>query len=269
MSLPLISVVVSIHRPPKTIKKCLESIKNQTYKNIELVVVDDFDNKENKYLEFIYSKARYFQDGPERSIKQNRGVREAKGDFILALDQDMELSEDVIELCYNKLSKENIVGVKIPEISIGEGFWTKCIALDRYISSVLEDSLNESCRFFRKKDFLKIGGYDKDIVGVEDSDLHYRLLKLGKISKIESLIYHDEGKTKFWRRVKKKYYYSRAFRKYFKRRPHIAVAQFFPIKLAYFKHPIILIKQPIVTLGMIVLRGCEVVAGVIGFFAFK
>ena len=269
MSLPLISVVVSIHRPSKTIKKCLESIKNQTYKNIELVVVDDFDNKENKYLEFIHRKAKYFQDGPERSIKQNRGVKEAIGEFVAVIDQDMYLSENVLKSCYEKMISENLVAIKIPEISIGDGFWTKCVALDRYVSNFLEDSLNESCRFFRKRDFLKIGGYDEKIVGAEDSDFNYRLQNLGNIGKIKGIIYHDEGKIKFWSRVKKKYYYSRAFRKYFKRRPYVAVTQFFPIKLAYFKHPIILIKQPLVTMGMIVLRGCEVAAGAIGFIVFK
>lgn len=188
---------------------------------------------------------------------------------MLVLDQDMYLAPRVVEACYEKLTKENLVAVNIPEISIGEGFWTKCVALERYVSTVLEEGMNESCRFFRKADVLRIGGYDPDIVGAEDSDLHYRMAALGKIGKIREYINHDEGRTKFWGRVKKKYYYSAAFREYLKRRPVVATAQFFPIKAAYFKHPMVLLRHPLVTLGMFTLRGAEVMAGAIGLICKK
>ena len=81
------------------------------------------------------------------------------------------------------------------------------------------------------------------------------------IGKIKSCIYHDEGKTSFFGRVKKKYYYSKVFRKYVRRYPNIAVSQFFPFKKAYIAHWKELIKNPIITGGMILLRSAEVGAG--------
>ncbi len=267
MNQPLITVTVATYNSRLFIEKCLQSIKNQTYPNIEIIVVDDikYDSWEQQKCKGIIEKyATYIQDGPERSINRNRGIRDAKGEFVLVLDQDMYLTPQVVQECYNKLTQENLVAINIPEISIGEGFWTECVALERYVSNVLEDGLNESCRFFRKSDALKIGGYDQDIVGVEDSDLHCRMAELGKIGKIKEVINHDEGRIKFWQRVKKKYYYSKALREYLRRRPSIAIRQFFPIKPVYFKHPLILIKQPLVTLGMFALRGCEVMVGGLG-----
>ena len=264
---PIISIAIATHNCRRTIEKCLKSIKKQTYPMIDIIVVDSlfYDKKEQKKCKEIITKyARYFQDGPERSIQRNRGIKEAKGKYILILDQDMYLSPTVVEECYATLAVKNYVALTIPEISVGEGYWTKCVALDRYIRTFLEKGLNECCRFFKKTDAVKISGYDPTIVGVEDSDFHYRMSDLGKIGKIKSIIYHDEGKTSFVNRVKKKYYYSIAFKEYLKRRPGIAIAQFSPFQAAYVKHWKILLQDPKVTFGMFLLRGVEVSAGVVG-----
>ena len=267
-----VSVVIATYNSKRTIKKCLKSIRAQSYPNIEIIVVDSFEynEQERKKCQKIINKyAKYYIDGPERSIQRNRGIKESKGKFILIIDQDMYLTKNVVEECVKKIENENYIALTIPEISIGKGYWTECVALERYISVYLESGMNECCRFFRKKDALKINGYDPGIVGVEDSDFHYRIARLGKIGKTTLHINHDEGTTRFWARVKKKYYYSKAFRKYMDRYPKIAIGQFSPFKTAYLKHPGLLIKKPHVTLGMVVLRGAEVAAGVLGMLINK
>lgn len=271
-NLPIISVVIAAYNSVRTIEKCLTSIKDQTYPNIDIIVIDSLyyeKKKQKKSKEIIQKYARYFQDGPERSIQRNRGISAAKGEYILIIDQDMYLTPTVIEECYKELNNKNYIALTIPEISIGTGFWTKCVALERYVSTFLENGMNECCRVFRKKDAIEVGCYDQTIVGVEDSDFHYKMKTRGKIGKIKSYIYHDEGETKFFVRVKKKYYYSRAFRQYLKRYPNIAVNQFFPIKKAYIKHLDIFLKNPILTLGIILLRGAEVGAGLVGLILNK
>ena len=265
--LPVVSVVIASYNSGRTIEKCLKSIKNQTYRNIDIVVVDSlyYDKEQQKKCKKIIEKyARYFQDGPERSIQRNRGIKEAYGEYILVIDQDMYLTGKVIDECYKMLINKDYIALTIPEISIGMGFWTKCVALERYVSTFLEEGMNECCRFFKKNDALAVGCYDPAIVGIEDSDFHYKMKKAGKIGKIKSYIYHDEGRTIFFSRVIKKYYYSKAFRLYLKRYPNTAVGQFFPIKKAYVKHWDLFIKNPALTFGIILLRGAEVMAGLMG-----
>lgn len=262
---PLISIVIATYRCERTIERCLVSIKEQKYQNIEIIVVDSINYKmDEKYKTIIRKYARYFQDGPERSIQRNRGIKEAKGAYILIIDQDMYLNPEVIKECYGCL-KGNIA-LTIPEISIGSGFWTECVAFERYISIFLEEGMNECCRFFRKTDALAIGGYDATIVGVEDSDFHYRMKMKGPIGKIKNYLYHDEGRTSFFGRIKKKYYYSRAFKKYLNRYPDIAVVQFFPIKTAYLKHLDLLVRHPLLTAGFVLLRSGEVFGGLLGIW---
>lgn len=269
---PLISVVIAMYNPKQHIQRCIESILKQTYKNIEIIAVDAITFPEDlrkEYKPFIEKHARYFVDGPERSIQRNRGIRQAKGEYILLLDQDMYLTGNVADDCYRLLTGKDYIALTIPEISIGEGYWTKCVALERYVSTVLEEGMNECCRFFRKIDAETIGGFDPSIVGAEDSDFHYRMKMRGEIGKIKSIIYHDEGETDFFGRVKKKYYYSRAFRDYFKKYPAIAAAQFSPFKKAYIKHWKLLLKNPNLTFGIFFLRTAEVAAGFFGLLIKK
>ena len=265
--MPLISVVIATYNCERTIEKCLQSISRQSYPNIEIIVVDSINytfSEKERYEKIIKKYAQYYVDGPERSIQRNRGIHEARGEYILILDQDMYLTPKVVEECYREIS--SYIALTIPEISIGIGFWTKCVALDRYISIYLENGMNECCRFFRKNNALSVGGFDTTIVGVEDSDFHYRMQKKGSIGKIKNYMYHDEGKTSFFGRIKKKYYYSQAFKKYLKRYPEIAVAQFFPIKKAYIKHFDLLLRHPFLTVGLVLLRSGEVFAGMLGMF---
>ena len=265
--LPIITIVIATYDSERTIERCLLSIKKQSYPNIDIVVVDSSyyeKEKQERCKKIIKKYARYFQDGPERSIQRNRGIKEAKGEYILILDQDMYVTSHVVEECYKKLTRQNFIALLVPEISVGVGYWTKCVALERYITTYLEEGMNECCRFFKKNDAFAIGGYDTTIVGVEDSDFHYRMQARGSIGKIKAHIIHDEGEVSFFGRVKKKYYYSRAFREYLIRYPCIATTQFFPLKKAYIKHWDEFLKNPTLIPGVILLRSTEVLAGFLG-----
>lgn len=265
---PLVSIIIATYDPLRTLPGCLQSIQDQTYQNIEIIVVDAlrYDpsrQKQTKALSKRFS-AQYCKAGPERSIQRNRGIEAAKGVYLLVIDQDMYLQPTVVEECVFQMEHEKYVALLIPEISIGTGYWTEVVSLERYVTTYLETSLNECVRFFRKSDAERVGGFDPDIVGAEDSDFHYKIHQLGSIGKITSHIQHDEGKVDFLKRVQKKYYYSRAFHKYLQRYPQIAVRQFFPIKGAYFRQWKTLLSRPHILCGMILLRGAEVLAGAAG-----
>ena len=71
---PLVSVIVPTKNSERTIERCLKSIKEQSYKNIELIVVDNYSEDKtfeiaNKYADKIIKK------GPERSLQRNYGAK--------------------------------------------------------------------------------------------------------------------------------------------------------------------------------------------------
>src|SRR3989344_5751837 len=180
-SLPLVSVIVPTRNSAAVIGDCLSSVKNQTYPNIELIVVDNNSADATKDIAMKFTSA-VFNMGPERSAQRNFGVSRASGEYVAIIDSDMRLSERVIENCVLKMKNNiEIAGVIIPEESFGEGFWAKCKKLER--SFYIGVPWMEGARFFPKSIFLKAGGFDENMVSGEDWDLSRRVEKEGRIER--------------------------------------------------------------------------------------
>ena len=90
----LVSVVMSVYNSEQTIKKSIESILNQTYKNIELIIIEDGSSDETRFIckeyerkyenVFVYSNNKNI--GLTRSL--NIGINKSKGAFIARQDSD-------------------------------------------------------------------------------------------------------------------------------------------------------------------------------------
>lgn len=261
----LVSVIIPTLNSELYLDKCLKSIKYQTYKNTEIIVVDNYSQDDTSKIARNYTK-NFFVQGPERSSQRNSGAKKAKGKFLVFIDSDMELSKTVIEDCVQAMMKEDLVGVIIPEESFGQGFWAQCKKLER--SFYIGVDWIEAARFFKKSIFNKSSGYDVDLISGEDWDLSQRIAKFGKIARIKSLLYHDEGKINFFKLVSKKYYYAKHFSKYIKKNnmTQSVSSQTNLVKRywLYFSDPIKLFKNPLLGIGMLFLKTSEFFAGGIG-----
>src|SRR3972149_12153043 len=113
----LVSVIVPTKNSEKFIGECLASIKNQTYRNIEIIVVDNNSTDRTKDIAKKFTDGVY-NKGPERSAQRNFGVSRAKGECVLIIDSDMQLNKKVVEECVEKLKNNaGLAGVVIPEES--------------------------------------------------------------------------------------------------------------------------------------------------------
>lgn len=104
----MVSVIIPVYNVEKYIEQCINSILNQTYKNIEIVIVDDgsTDNSYNIIKKYIKSSdnIRYIkQDNQGVSEARNKGLNKARGEFILFVDPDDYLELDCIEKMINKI----------------------------------------------------------------------------------------------------------------------------------------------------------------------
>ncbi len=127
----LVSVIIPTYDSEKTIDPCLKSIKNQSYKNIEIIVVDRFSNDRTVEIASRYG-ARVYQLDCERTMAKNFGLRNAKGKYVLFIDSDMELSKGVVEECVELAEKDDkIGGIVIPERSVGDSFWVRVRDFER------------------------------------------------------------------------------------------------------------------------------------------
>lgn len=106
MQQPKVSVIVPVYNVEKYLKQCLDSIVNQTYKNLEIIIVND-GTKDNsmkiveEYLQDKRIKVINKENGGLSSAR-NRGIEEATGEYISFVDSD-----DYIDLnLYNTIVSE-------------------------------------------------------------------------------------------------------------------------------------------------------------------
>lgn len=260
----LVSVIVPAVNSSKFIGDCLRSVRVQTYKNIEIIVIDrgstdDTRKIAKKYADYVYVY------GPERSAQLNFGAKKAKGKYLYRVDSDFVLEPHVIEECVKKCEKEKLDGIAIHNTSAeGLGFWAEVRKYER--NSYIDDNLIVAVRFFTKKAFEKIGGFDEDLYGPEDYDFHNRFVKAGfkwgRIDAIERHLGEPKTLTDIWN---KHFWYGKQMLFYFKKHPKTASAQLNPIRKSYFRHYKTFLSHPLLTGGLIVMTFVKFLSGGLGF----
>lgn len=262
---PLVSVLVHTRNSQRTIREHLESIKKQSYPKIEIIVVDNNSTDETKKIAHEFTD-KIYNFGPERSAQRNFAAKKASGDYYLVPDSDMILGKRVVAECVDLVLKNHqIKAVIIPEKTIGIGFWAKCKALER--KCYLGEENIEAARFFEKKVFWKIGGYDESITGPEDWDLPLRIREKYQIGRIKSFILHDEGMVSLFSLAKKKFYYGKKLSPYLKKHPlKTTMPQiFYFLRASFYKNWRLLFKNPLISFGMFLMLLVEEIAGLLGF----
>lgn len=269
--LPLVSVIIPTRNSEEFLGNCLGSIKMQTYKNVEIIVVDNNSTDKTKKIAVKYAKS-VFNGGPERSAQRNFGASKSKGDYLLFIDSDMELSKKVVEECVKGVPK--LGGIIIPEKSIGEGFWAECKALER--SFYIGVDWIEAARFFSKEVFNKFKGYDETQTGTEDYDLPQRIKeKFGENSvlRINSFIYHHEGRLSLFDTLKKKFYYAKTASVYTTRKSNEEYSKkqsnILERYKLYFSDPKKLFKNPFFGLGVLFMKTAELCVCGVGYSISK
>src|SRR3989338_6677567 len=97
----LVSVIMATRNRAHSISKSIDSILNQTYKNIELIIVDDGSTDETQQVISSYSdeRIRYFKEEKVgRSACRNFGIRNSRGAYIGFCDDDDLFSPEKIEM---------------------------------------------------------------------------------------------------------------------------------------------------------------------------
>ncbi len=268
MNNPLVSVIITTKNEESYLESLLKSINDQTYKKIEIIIVDNNSQDKTKEIARRYT-ALVFNKGPERSAQRNFGASQAKGEYLLFLDADMELEKSVIEECILEIVKQKVGALIIPEKTIGIGFWAKVKAYER--SFYVGDQTMEAARFYKRQVFDVAGKFDEEITGPEDWDLSQNTEKKYGVGRIRSYITHNEGRLSLWGLMKKKYYYAKKTRAYLKKNSINAISPktIFFLRGAFYKNPEKIFSHPILFCGMMLMLTFELIAGFLGFFESK
>ena len=192
----LISVIIPAHNVEKYIENCLISVFNQTYKNIEVILVDDFSTdktvkiaksfqKNHSNLKIISLKNYGLKKKSGISIARNLGIKFAKGKFIALLDADDLWSKEKLDLQV-KLIKNKILcftNVKYLYEDSRDIFQKKIRSLINFISKFFFikhlsfiNNISPSSVLIKKEVFKHLKfGMDYESQGIEDIDMWLRI----------------------------------------------------------------------------------------------
>ena len=190
-----ISVIIPVRNEEGKIGQCLKAVFNQTLRPLEVIVVDGHsadqtvDNAKKYPVKVVYED--YGTVGGARQV----GVESAEGDFIAFTDADCIPERNWLENLIKEFDNNNIVGVGGGTKNIGKGLWEKSIALalDSFLGSAnsVQDRVFKEKRFvksisgcnsmYRRRDLIKIGGFNVRLSVNEETELNKRLMKLGKL----------------------------------------------------------------------------------------
>ncbi len=173
---PLISVIIPTYEHAETISACLDSIFNQTYKTIEVIVVDDGStDKTQEVLKSYEGKIiSVKQENQGSNPARNRGLKEAQGEFVIFVDADVTMDPDMLEKMMRAL-------VEHPEASYAySGFtfgWKTFRGIQFSKEKLRQMNYVHTTSLARRADFP---GFDNQIKRLQDWDVWLTALGRGK-----------------------------------------------------------------------------------------
>ena len=199
---PLVSAIIPSYNHENYIEECVLSIVNQTYKNIELIVIDDGStDRSREILEKLqkqYGFVLVLQDNQGVSKTMNKAIRQyAKGKYITGSASDDFLMPDKVERQVNYMESDtdcSLVFGKVHMVDaqsrIIEGLTVVDPVEDPVESVRFEGLIERNCipaasMMYRKDIWEQCGGYDEDSI-LEDWDMWLKFAYSGKI------VYLDE-----------------------------------------------------------------------------
>lgn len=198
-----ISIIVPVYKTEKYLDRCIESIVNQTYKNIEIILVDDGspDNCPKMCDDWANRDDRIkvvHKENGGLSDARNKGLESATGDYIGFVDSDDVISEKMYETLLVLIEKNDCEISKCDFYRFNEGDNPKytikeksnIINSDEMLKNVLLDKMgNYVCNKLFKKELFDDISFENN-VAYEDMFIFYKLvLKSNKIAVTNSELY--------------------------------------------------------------------------------
>ena len=271
---PKISVIIPVLNAGKVLPKILGTVYSQDYKNIEIIINDDertSDNTQNVIQEWKDKlDIKYIRKNPRLGAGRLEGAKVATGDLIYHVDADMEFPEGLLRECVDLVLNHQAKAITICENNIGEGFWAKCKWLEK--NCYCGDDEIESPRFFVKTFYFEIGGHDPELAFYEDVDVQQKVKAASvKIMRPKIKIIHNEGKVSLIKAVKSKFFWVQTGYAYLNKRPKSAwkMALTSVFRPAFFRNWRLLLKHPILTIGMLFMKFAELSGAAANIFYTK
>ena len=110
--MPLVSILVPVYNVERYLSRCLDSLVAQTYKDIEIIIINDGSTDNSRDIALLYSKRFnniyvYDYENAGISTTRNRALDKAHGDYVMFVDSDDFLARRAIEKMMDVVQSEH------------------------------------------------------------------------------------------------------------------------------------------------------------------
>jgi len=178
-----LSIIIPAHNEERYIGKCLSSLLNQTYKNYEIIVVNDGSiDRTEEIIKAFQKKSKKvkllsFKKGHSAAFARNRGAEIAKGEILVFIDADQFVKKDFLGKIIKNFQNKKIDALAGKVLGASKTFIGKCYAARKWLFWITRQRKRQILTLdkpgcilaIRKKIFFYVGGYDEKLFYREDS----------------------------------------------------------------------------------------------------
>jgi glycosyltransferase involved in cell wall biosynthesis len=178
---PLVSVIIPVYNGEKYLGATIESVIQQTYQSLEILVIDDGSTDNSAAIARSYPKVNYiYQNNQGVAVARNTGIANSQGEFIAFIDQDDLWTSNKLAVQIDYLLKHPSLAYTITKMrtflepNIDKPAWLKAEFLNSDISAYIVGSL-----VARRFVFNQIGDFNPIYKFGNDSDWFFRAIDGG------------------------------------------------------------------------------------------
>ena len=200
---PKIAIIIPVYNTSKYLKQCLDSVINQTYKNYDVIIINDgsTDNSLDIIKEYMKKSSNITlinQKNMGLSMARNNGVKKVESDYFLFLDSDDYLDINALKILNENLNNEDLLRYQLRDVKEDtyidrEYIIFKNLSGKSAIKKLIDSYYTEpACAYLYKTKFYKENNFQfQDKMYHEDYGLiPYIIIKANKVSAIEDKIYY-------------------------------------------------------------------------------
>ena len=200
-----VSAIMPVYNRERYLDVAIESVLNQTYQNMELIIVDDGSTDRSlaiarNYRSLYPEKIRIVtQENQGPSKARNSAIRIANGNLCAFIDSDDLWSPDKIELQVKMLQRHDdasFIYTGYYVVNEGGDVIRECLpdeGMKGFIHDKLwtvENTISGGTLLVPTHKLIAVGGFDEGLRGAENLDLRIKLSKLGKVYYVNSCLYY-------------------------------------------------------------------------------
>ena len=204
----LVTVYIVNHNYEQYVRESIESVLRQTYDNIQLIIIDDGSTDESfkllDYYENVYDIQVVRNENQGLIACCNQALRLAKGAFVVRLDADDFMHENMVELLVAKIVGNPDIVAVVPNYAVIDKHG-KVMRYEERSNFETEVTLYDNpahgaCTLIRKDSLLAAGGYNEDYLCQDGWDAWLKLIPMGSVTNVELPLFfyrmHGENLTK-------------------------------------------------------------------------